>query len=101
MARLPACPSGERPWLSSGTTSPSRMRWPSTARSTSSTHRQQQPPGGAGSGQTVESLFMRELIKSMRDATVKSGLLEGEQANLGRTCWTSSCRSTCRACRAV
>ena len=31
-----------------------------------------------------ESLFMRELIKSMRDATVKSGLMEGEQANLGQ-----------------
>jgi flagellar protein FlgJ len=31
-----------------------------------------------------ESLFMRELIKSMRDATMKSGLMEGEQANLGQ-----------------
>ena len=27
---------------------------------------------------------MRELIKSMRDATMKSGLMEGEQANLGQ-----------------
>lgn len=31
-----------------------------------------------------ESLFMRELIKSMRDATMKSGLMEGEQTNLGQ-----------------
>jgi flagellar protein FlgJ len=30
-----------------------------------------------------ESLFMRELIKSMRDATQKSGLLEGEGSDLG------------------
>lgn len=30
-----------------------------------------------------ESLFMRELIKSMRDATMKSGLLDGAQGNLG------------------
>ncbi|MFN4120685.1 flagellar assembly peptidoglycan hydrolase FlgJ [Acidovorax sp.] len=31
-----------------------------------------------------ESLFMRELIKSMREATMKSGLMDGEQANLGQ-----------------
>ena len=31
-----------------------------------------------------ESLFMRELIKSMRDATMKSGLMEGGQADLGQ-----------------
>ena len=31
-----------------------------------------------------ESLFMRELIKSMREATMKSGLLEGGQADLGQ-----------------
>ena len=30
-----------------------------------------------------ESLFMRELIKSMRDATMKSGMLESPQGNLG------------------
>ncbi|MBW8468975.1 MAG: flagellar assembly peptidoglycan hydrolase FlgJ [Thiobacillus sp.] len=30
-----------------------------------------------------EALFMRELIKSMREATMKSGLLEGEGGNLG------------------
>lgn len=47
--------------------------------------------GASGSDQTTrevakqfESLFMRELIKSMRDATMKSGLMEGEQANLGQ-----------------
>ena len=31
----------------------------------------------------LESLFMRELIKSMREATMKSGMLEGAQGNLG------------------
>ena len=31
-----------------------------------------------------ESLFMRELIKSMREATMKSGLLDNEQGNLGQ-----------------
>jgi len=31
----------------------------------------------------LESLFMRELIKSMREATLKSGLLDGDQAQLG------------------
>ena len=30
----------------------------------------------------LESLFMRELIKSMREATMKSGLLEGAQGDL-------------------
>ncbi|GAB1386123.1 flagellar assembly peptidoglycan hydrolase FlgJ [Melaminivora sp.] len=30
----------------------------------------------------LESLFMRELIKSMREATMKSGLLDGAQGNL-------------------
>jgi flagellar protein FlgJ len=30
-----------------------------------------------------ESLFMRELIKSMREATEKSGLMDGEGSNLG------------------
>ena len=30
-----------------------------------------------------ESLFMRELIKSMRDATQKSGMLDGPQGDLG------------------
>ena len=30
-----------------------------------------------------ESLFMRELIKSMREATEKSGLMDGEGTNLG------------------
>ena len=31
----------------------------------------------------LESLFMREMIKSMREATLKSGMLEGAQGNLG------------------
>jgi peptidoglycan hydrolase FlgJ len=30
-----------------------------------------------------EALFMREIIKSMREATMKSGMLEGEGTNLG------------------
>ena len=30
----------------------------------------------------LESLFMRELIKSMREATMKSGLLDGAESNL-------------------
>ena len=30
-----------------------------------------------------EALFMRELIKSMREATMKSGMLDGEGTNLG------------------
>ena len=30
-----------------------------------------------------EALFMKELLKSMRDATMKSGLMEGEEADLG------------------
>lgn len=30
-----------------------------------------------------ESLFMRELIKSMREATMKSGMLESPGSNLG------------------
>jgi flagellar protein FlgJ len=30
-----------------------------------------------------EALFMREIIKSMREATMKSGMLEGEGSNLG------------------
>ena len=49
---------------------------------------------GAGSGKDdkaalkeaakqFESLFMRELIKSMREATEKSGLMDGEGSNLG------------------
>ncbi|MCD2512718.1 flagellar assembly peptidoglycan hydrolase FlgJ [Comamonas endophytica] len=31
----------------------------------------------------LESLFMREMIKSMREATMKSGLLDGAQGDLG------------------
>ena len=43
--------------------------------------------GGKGAlkeaAKQFESLFMRELIKSMRDATQKSGLLEGQCSDLG------------------
>lgn len=43
--------------------------------------------GGKGAlkeaAKQFESLFMRELIKSMRDATQKSGLLDGEGSDLG------------------
>ena len=42
--------------------------------------------GGKGAlkeaAKQFESLFMRELIKSMREATMKSGLLEGAEGNL-------------------
>ena len=31
----------------------------------------------------LESLFMREMIKSMREATMKSGLLDNAQGDLG------------------
>src|SRR5690606_31967882 len=34
------------------------------------------------SAKQLESLFMRELIKSMREATMKSGLLDGAEGNL-------------------
>jgi peptidoglycan hydrolase FlgJ len=43
--------------------------------------------GGKGAlkeaAKQFESLFMRELIKSMRDATQKSGLLDGQGSDLG------------------
>lgn len=43
--------------------------------------------GGQGAlkeaAKQFESLFMRELIKSMRDATQKSGLLDGQGSDLG------------------
>lgn len=35
------------------------------------------------SAKQLESLFMRELIKSMRDATMKSGLMDSAQGDLG------------------
>jgi flagellar protein FlgJ len=35
------------------------------------------------SAKQLESLFMRELIKSMRDATMKSGMLDSAQGDLG------------------
>ena len=72
---------------SSGTTSPSNA----LAVDIRSLNSLKYEAGTANSAQATrevakqfESLFMRELIKSMRDATMKSGLMEGEQANLGQ-----------------
>ena len=52
------------------------------------------------SAKQLESLFMRELIKSMRDATMKSGLLDSK-ATWARTCSISSWQFRCRGCLAV
>ena len=41
------------------------------------------PQAAKETAKQLESLFMREMIKSMREATMKSGLLEGEGGNLG------------------
>ncbi|MDF1482191.1 flagellar assembly peptidoglycan hydrolase FlgJ [Extensimonas sp. H3M7-6] len=41
------------------------------------------PQAVRAAAKQFESLFMRELIKSMREATMKSGLLDGPQGNLG------------------
>lgn len=41
-------------------------------------------PAAREAARQFESLFMRELIKSMREAGVKSGLLDSEQAELGQ-----------------
>lgn len=41
-----------------------------------------QRAASAEAAKQLESLFMRELIKSMREATMKSGLLEGGEGNL-------------------
>lgn len=35
------------------------------------------------SARQFEALFMKELLKSMRDATMKSGLMDSEEANMG------------------
>ena len=45
---------------------------------------QNSPEAVRDTAKQLESLFMRELIKSMREATVKSGLLESAQGNLGQ-----------------
>lgn len=41
------------------------------------------PQAAREAAKQFESLFMREMIKSMRDATMKSGLLDGPQGDLG------------------
>lgn len=45
---------------------------------------QNDPKAAREAAKQFESLFMREMIKSMREATMKSGLMEGEQGNLGQ-----------------
>jgi len=44
---------------------------------------QNNPEAVRETAKQLESLFMREMIKSMREATMKSGLLEGAQGDLG------------------
>ena len=44
---------------------------------------QNSPEAARETAKQLESLFMREMIKSMREATMKSGLLEGAQGDLG------------------
>jgi flagellar protein FlgJ len=44
---------------------------------------QNSPEATKEAAKQFESLFMRELIKSMREATMKSGLLENAQGDLG------------------
>ena len=45
---------------------------------------QQSPAAIQEAAKQLESLFMRELIKSMREATMKSGLLDSAQGDLGQ-----------------
>lgn len=40
------------------------------------------PQAARETARQLESLFMREMIKSMREATMKSGLLDSAQGNL-------------------
>lgn len=44
---------------------------------------QNSPDAAKEAAKQFESLFMRELIKSMREATMKSGLMDGAQGDLG------------------
>ena len=44
---------------------------------------QNSPDAAKEAAKQFESLFMRELIKSMREATMNSGLLDGAQGDLG------------------
>ncbi|WP_298209877.1 flagellar assembly peptidoglycan hydrolase FlgJ [Acidovorax sp.] len=76
---------------SSGTTSSSSSTSNALAVDIRSLNALKYDAGTANNAQTTrevakqfESLFMRELIKSMRDATMKSGLMEGGQADLGQ-----------------
>ena len=43
------------------------------------------PAAAREAAKQFESLFMREMIKSMREATMKSGLLDGASGNLATT----------------
>ena len=43
---------------------------------------QNRPEAAREAAKQFESLFMREMIKSMREATMKSGLLDGAEGNL-------------------
>ena len=43
---------------------------------------QNSPEAARETAKQLESLFMREMIKSMREATMKSGLLDSAQGNL-------------------
>ena len=45
---------------------------------------QQSPAAIQEAAKQLESLFMRELIKSMREATMKSGMLDSAQGDLGQ-----------------
>lgn len=45
---------------------------------------QQSPTAIKEAAKQLESLFMRELIKSMREATMKSGMLQSPQGDLGQ-----------------
>jgi flagellar protein FlgJ len=44
---------------------------------------QNSPQAAKEAAKQFEALFMRELIKSMREATMKSGLMDGAQGDLG------------------
>ena len=56
---------------------------------------QNSPDAAKEAAKQFESLFMRELIKSMREATMKSACSTVPRATWARTCWTSNCRCRC------
>jgi hypothetical protein len=75
-------------------------RWTMHARSTTSSWNeagQNSPEAAKEAAKQFESLFMRELIKSMREATMKSACWTVPRATWAPTCWTSNCRCRCRA----